>query len=88
MRTDALRRFARPYPVPCLTALWLVLGTSSLLYAHSGTPLAAPTEVSSSITIDGTIDVSGTETVWASGVPAAQLPNTYEASPCQETNCA
>jgi hypothetical protein len=42
------------------------------LYAHSGTPLAAPTQVSSSITpIDGTID----EAVWGSGVPAAQLPN-------------
>jgi hypothetical protein len=75
MHTDVLRRFAGSYPALCLTALWLTLGISGLSYAHSGTPLAAPIQVSSSISIDGTIDAVGTETVWGPGVPVAQLPN-------------
>src|SRR5712692_5455683 len=75
MRTYSSRHVVKSYLTLCLTVLWLALGGAPLLYAHSGTPLAAPTKVSSSITINGTIDAAGTETVWAPGVPAARLPN-------------
>src|SRR5262245_25075610 len=82
MHTYAFGHFrAKSYPALCLAVLWLVWGNPSLLYAHSGDVLAAPTKVSSSITLDGTIDSAGAETVWAPGVPAGQLPNN-----CNEFN--
>jgi hypothetical protein len=48
-----------------------VLGSSILLYAHSGPPIAAPTKVSSSIVINGDI----AEAVWTPGVTADTLVN-------------
>jgi hypothetical protein len=81
MRTSPLRHEAKSFPALYLTVLWLVLGSSNLLHAHSGAPLAAPTQVSSSITLDGTIDSVGTETVWGAGVTAAQVANN-----CSEFN--
>lgn len=81
MRRYSLRQVGKSYPTLCLTVLCLMFGSSGLLYAHSGSPLAAPTKVSSSLTINGTIDTSGAETVWAPGVPVAPLPNN-----CSEFN--
>jgi hypothetical protein len=65
----------------CLLISGQILGGSTLLYAHSGAMLGANAKVSSSIILDGTIDCSGTETVWGSGVLAGTLPNT-----CDEFN--
>ncbi len=59
-----------------LMIFWLIFGGSTLLYAHSGSPLSAPTGVAASININGTIDNAGTETVWGAGVEASTLPNT------------
>jgi hypothetical protein len=57
-----------------LVILWLALGSFMPLWADVGTPLSAPTKVSTSITIDGTIN-PGTETAWAPGLPVGKIPN-------------
>lgn len=71
MRVYSLLKWVKSYPALCLTVLCIVLGSSILLYAHSGPPIAAPTKVSSSIVINGDI----AEAVWSPGVPADNLAN-------------
>jgi hypothetical protein len=54
-----------------LIILCLVVGRASRMSAHNpGFTQSAPTKIASSITINGTIDSAGAETVWA---PASQL---------------
>ena len=54
-----------------LVIICLIMGRASRMSAHNpGFTQSAPTKIASSITINGTIDSGGTETVWA---PASQL---------------
>jgi hypothetical protein len=65
-----------------IVMLALVLARGDL-QAHNGASLAAPTKVSASIVLNGTIDSGAAEAVWAPGVQPDTLPNT-----CAEFNGA
>jgi len=74
MRIHSLHRRVKTAIPVYLVILWLALGSFMPLWADVGTPILAPTKVSTSITIDGTIN-TGTETAWASGLPVGKIPN-------------
>jgi hypothetical protein len=81
MRIYSLQHRAKFYPFVYLVILLTALGNSFLLFAHSGTPASAPTKVPTTITINGTIDSSGAEAVWAPGQQIGTIPNN-----CSEFN--
>jgi hypothetical protein len=58
-----------------LVIVLIAVGNFIPLFAHSGVPVAAPTKVSTTVTIDGTINSSGAEAIWAPGVTLGTLPN-------------
>jgi len=74
MRIHSLHRRVKTAIPVYLVMLWLALGSFMPLWADVGTPILAPTKVSTSITIDGTIN-TGTETAWAPGLPVGKIPN-------------
>lgn len=75
MRIQSLQRSAKSCLPVYLVILWLALGNFVPLFGHSGSAITAPPKASTTITIDGTINSTTTETIWAPGLPVSTLPN-------------
>lgn len=75
MRIHSLQRRVKTCVPVYLVILWLALGSFAPLWADNGTAIPAPTKVPGSIVIDGTINSTSTESVWAPSLPVGKIPN-------------